>query len=76
MKFVFFDIECANYINDMFTICTFGYTITDEKFNVIKKEDFDSDYIENSIFENITFSKYYDYLEIKNCKFKKCNFKS
>ena len=39
MKFVFFDIECANYINDMFTICTFGYTITDEHFNVIKKED-------------------------------------
>ena len=39
MKFVFFDIECANYINDIFTICTFGYTITDEHFNVIKKED-------------------------------------
>ena len=39
MKYVFFDIECANYVNDMFTICTFGYTIVDSNFNVIKKED-------------------------------------
>jgi len=39
MKYVFFDIECANYVDDIFTICTFGYTITDENFNIIKKED-------------------------------------
>lgn len=39
MKYVFFDIECANYVNDMFTICTFGYTIVDSNFNVIKQED-------------------------------------
>lgn len=39
MKYVFFDIECAAYVDDMFTICTFGYTITDENFKVLKKED-------------------------------------
>ena len=39
MKYVFFDIECANFVDDIFTICTFGYTITDENFKVIKKED-------------------------------------
>ena len=39
MKYVFFDIECANYIDDVFTICTFGYTITDSEFNIIKQED-------------------------------------
>ena len=39
MKYVFFDIECANYIDDVFTICTFGYTIVDSNFNVIEQED-------------------------------------
>lgn len=35
MRYLFFDIECCDGRN----ICSFGYTITDEKFNVIKKED-------------------------------------
>lgn len=39
MKYVFFDIECANYINDTFTICTFGYTIVDSDFNVLESND-------------------------------------
>lgn len=35
MRYLFFDIECSNGKD----ICTFGYTITDEKFEVLEKED-------------------------------------
>ena len=35
MRYLFFDIECCDGKN----ICTFGYTITDENFNVIEKDD-------------------------------------
>lgn len=35
MRYLFFDIECADGRN----ICTFGYTITDENFNVVEKKD-------------------------------------
>jgi len=39
MKYLFFDIECANNFKYNSTICSFGYTLTDEAFNVIKCED-------------------------------------
>ena len=35
MRYLFFDIECCDGKN----ICTFGYTITDENFNLIEKKD-------------------------------------
>lgn len=36
MKYLFFDIECANRLNK---ICEFGYVLTDENFNILKKDD-------------------------------------
>ena len=39
MKYVFFDIECSNSFVESSKICSFGYVLTDEKFNIIKKED-------------------------------------
>ena len=35
MRYLFFDIECA----DGYNICAFGYVITDYNFNVLLKED-------------------------------------
>ncbi|MCH5350976.1 MAG: hypothetical protein J1F39_03300 [Clostridiales bacterium] len=40
MKYLFFDIECANCFNGIAKICEFGYVLTDESFNVIQKEIF------------------------------------
>lgn len=37
MKYLFFDIECAD--GNKATICTFGYVLTDEKFKILRKED-------------------------------------
>ena len=37
MKYLSFDIECAD--GGKATICSFGYVIADEQFNVLKKED-------------------------------------
>ena len=34
MRYLFFDIECCNGRN----ICEFGYVITDDKFNILKKK--------------------------------------
>ena len=39
MNYVFFDIECANCLNGEGKICSFGYVLTDEHFNVLKKKD-------------------------------------
>lgn len=39
MNFVFFDVECANCYEGKGKLCSFGYVITDENFNVIKSED-------------------------------------
>jgi hypothetical protein len=39
MKYTFFDIECANCFQGRGKICSFGYVITDERFNVLEKED-------------------------------------
>ena len=39
MKYLFFDIECSNCFQGIGKMCEFGYVITDEQFNIIKKED-------------------------------------
>ena len=39
MKYTFFDIECANCFQGRGKICSFGYVVTDESFNILKKED-------------------------------------
>lgn len=40
MKYLFFDIECANCYNNCAKIFSLGYLITDEKFNILHdKED-------------------------------------
>ena len=39
MKYLFFDIEGANCYNYISKMCTFGYVLTDEKYNVKSKID-------------------------------------
>lgn len=39
MNYLFFDIECANCDGGNGKICSFGYVLTDESFNVIAKQD-------------------------------------
>lgn len=39
MNFLFFDIECANTTSNICKICSLGYVITDENFNIIEKND-------------------------------------
>lgn len=39
MKYLFFDIECAIVSKNAAKICAFGYCLTDEKFNILEKED-------------------------------------
>ena len=39
MKYLFFDIECAGVFKNIAKICAFGYCLTDEKFNILEKED-------------------------------------
>ena len=39
MKYTFFDIECANCFQGRGKICSFGYVVTDESFNILQKED-------------------------------------
>ena len=39
MKYIFFDIECANCYQGKGKICSFGYVITDTAFNVLEKYD-------------------------------------
>lgn len=40
MKYLFFDIECANVFRGICKMCEFGYVLTDENFNVLRKEEF------------------------------------
>ncbi|MBQ8288001.1 MAG: hypothetical protein IJX76_04420 [Clostridia bacterium] len=39
MNYCFFDIECANCYGGKGKICSFGYVLTDEQFNVLEKKD-------------------------------------
>lgn len=39
MKYLFFDIECSNCFGGKNKICEIGYVLTDEKFNILKKDD-------------------------------------
>ena len=39
MDYLFFDIECANCFNGKGKICSFGYVITDDKFNIKEQKD-------------------------------------
>ena len=39
MKYLFFDIECSNCFNGIGKMCEFGYVLTDENFNVLKRDD-------------------------------------
>ncbi len=39
MKYLFYDCECANSFDKISKICSLGYVLTDEKFNIIKEED-------------------------------------
>ena len=39
MKYLFFDIECANCDNGNGKICSFGYVLTDEDFNILEYKD-------------------------------------
>lgn len=37
--YLFFDIECANCFDGIGKMCSFGYVLTDESFNVLEKGD-------------------------------------
>lgn len=39
VNYLFFDIECANCDNGVGKICSFGYVLCDESFNLIEKQD-------------------------------------
>lgn len=39
MKYLFFDIECANCFDRKGKIFSFGYVLTDEKFNVLEPRE-------------------------------------
>lgn len=39
MDYLFFDIECANCDNGMGKICSFGYVLCDNEFNILEKKD-------------------------------------
>ena len=39
MEYIFFDIECANCFGGRGKICSLGYVITDEQFNIRQKSD-------------------------------------
>ena len=39
MKYLFFDIECAGVTKKSAKICAFGYCLTDDKFNILDKQD-------------------------------------
>lgn len=39
MNYLFFDIECSNCLNGEGKICSFGFVLTDDRFQVIKKKD-------------------------------------
>lgn len=39
MKYLFFDIECANSFDGICKMCSFGYAIFDNKFNKIESKD-------------------------------------
>lgn len=39
MDYLFFDIECANCFSGKGKICSFGYVITDENYNIKQKND-------------------------------------
>ncbi len=39
MKYLFFDIECSVVSKTVAKICAFGYCVTDEKFQILEKED-------------------------------------
>lgn len=39
MRYLFFDIECANMLRGKAKICSFGYVLTDTSFNIIDKKD-------------------------------------
>lgn len=39
MKYVFFDVECANCFEGKGKLCSFGYVVTTENFEIIKEED-------------------------------------
>lgn len=39
MKYLFFDIECANCDHGKGKICSFGYALTNENFDILESED-------------------------------------
>ncbi len=39
MKYLFFDIECACVYKNVAKMCAFGYVLTDDKFQVLARED-------------------------------------
>ena len=39
MDYLFFDVECANCFEGTGKLCEFGYVLTDDKFNILQKEN-------------------------------------
>jgi DNA polymerase III epsilon subunit-like protein len=75
MDYLFFDVECANCFEGTGKLCEFGYVLTDQQFNIIKKENllinpsakFDPyvikkmlNFTEQEYAKNPRFDKFYD----------------
>ncbi|MBR1713670.1 MAG: hypothetical protein IJ717_01815 [Treponema sp.] len=39
MEYLFFDVECANCFGGVGKMCSFGYVLADESFNIIESDD-------------------------------------
>ena len=61
MKYLFFDIECAKCDKSGFSICEFGYVLTDERFGIVEKDHFminpDSEFDEYNLSHILKYSK-------------------
>lgn len=55
MSYLFFDIECANSFKGICKMCSFGYVIIDENFNIIEKKDIVMD--PEAVFDYYLFKK-------------------
>lgn len=58
MKYLFYDCEGANSFDKVSKICSLGYVLCDEKFNIIKKEDLTIN--PEDIFDYHLYDKKYD----------------
>ena len=78
-KHLFFDIECANSFKGVCKMCSFGYVICDETFNIIEKDDivmdpedkFDYYLFKKNSKINLAYNKEYYYMQAPFIEYEK-----